>query len=87
VSDLHLHILNLVAHRNQRELNHHDAVNHVGDAASAARRQDLERTATRTRARVAAAQARRRYHPPTARPDGRDRLPVSILKIIIYSPS
>jgi hypothetical protein len=51
VNDLHLRILRLVADRNQRELNNHDAADHVPDAASAARREDLERTARRTRAR------------------------------------
>jgi hypothetical protein len=63
VSDLHLRILRLVAHRNQRELDDYDAVAHAGGPASSARRQDLARTAARTRARVAAAQARRRYRP------------------------
>ncbi len=60
MSDLHLRILRLVADRNQRELNAHDAHGHVEDPASTARRRDLAQTAARTRARVAAAHARRR---------------------------
>ncbi len=64
MSDLHLRILRLVARRTQRALDEHDAGDHVSDAASTARHQDLARTATRARARVADAQARRRYHRP-----------------------
>jgi len=82
VNDLHLRILHLVARRTQRELDAHDAVNHLAGAASTARRQDLAgaastarrqdlaREATRTRARVADAQARRRCQGETAGPDG-----------------
>lgn len=62
MSDPHIRILRQVAHQRQRELDDHDAGDHLGDPASTARRQDLAQTATRTRARVAAAQARRRYH-------------------------
>lgn len=65
MSDLHLRILRLIAHRNQRELDAHDAVDQPANTASKTRRQDLAKTAARTRARAAAAQARRRYHPPT----------------------
>jgi hypothetical protein len=65
VSDLHLHILSLVADRNQRNLNDHDAADQPTDPGSTARRHDLEQAATRTRARVAAAQTRRRYHRPS----------------------
>jgi hypothetical protein len=64
VSDPHIRILRLVAHQSRRDLDDHDAVDHIGDTASTGRRQDLERIATRTRARVADAQARRRYHQP-----------------------
>ncbi len=59
-----MRILRLVARRAQRELNEHDAGDHAGDRASTARRQDLARIATRARARVAIAQARRRDHRP-----------------------
>jgi hypothetical protein len=59
MSDPHIRILRHVARHRQRDL---DAADHLGDPASTARRQDLAQTATRTRARVAAAQARRRYH-------------------------
>jgi hypothetical protein len=62
VSDLHIRILRLVAHRTQRDLDDHDAVDHVWDTACAGRRQDLARIATRSRARVTEARARRRYH-------------------------
>jgi hypothetical protein len=64
VSDLHLRILRLVAHRNQRELDAHNTTDPGERAASTARRHDLAQTAARTRARLAAAHARRRYHPP-----------------------
>jgi len=63
VSGLHLRILRMVADRNQRELDA-DNPGPVEDAASTVRRHDLAQTAARTRARVAAARARRRYHPP-----------------------
>jgi hypothetical protein len=64
VSDSHIRILRLMAHQTQRDLDDHDALDHAGDTASPGRRHDLVRTATRTRGRVAAAQARRRYHEP-----------------------
>jgi hypothetical protein len=60
VSDSHIRILRLVAHESQRELHNHDAVDHNDDAISTDRRQNLERAATQTRARVADAQTRRR---------------------------
>jgi len=63
VSDLHRRILRLVAARNRRELDAHNT-SPVEEAASRVRRHDLAQTAARTRARVAAAHARRRYHPP-----------------------
>ena len=62
MSDPHIRILRQVARHRQRDLDDHDDADHLGDPASTARRQDLAQTATRTRARVAAAQARRRYH-------------------------
>jgi hypothetical protein len=61
MTDLHLRILRLLAKQRQRELDHHDAAEHTGDARSAGRRRDLERAATRTGANVAAAEARRRF--------------------------
>ena len=60
VTDSHIRILRLIAHQRQRELRNHDAADHNGDAISTDRRQNLERAATRTRARVADAQTRRR---------------------------
>ena len=66
MSDPHIGILRQVARQRQRDLDDHESVDHLGDPGSAARRQDLARTATRTRARVAAAQARRRYPGQTA---------------------
>jgi hypothetical protein len=68
MSDPHIRILRQVAHKRQRYLDDHDAVDHVGDPASTARRQDLAQTATRTRTRVADAEARRRYHRPAGVP-------------------
>ena len=59
MSDLHIRILRLVAHQRQRELDDHDAVEHAEDTASTGQRRQLVRIATRTRARVADAQARR----------------------------
>jgi hypothetical protein len=60
MTDPHIRILQLIARQRQRELRNHDAVEHNRDAVSTDRRQDLERAATRTSARVADAQARRR---------------------------
>ena len=64
MSDPHIRILRQVARERQRDLDHHDAVDHAGDTVSTGRRQDLARIATQTRAQVAAAEARRRYHGP-----------------------
>jgi hypothetical protein len=64
VSDLHLRILSLMARTTQRELEDHDAVDHVGDTASPGRRQDLVRVAMSTRRRVADAKARRSARRP-----------------------
>lgn len=58
MTDSHIRILRLIAHERQRELRNHDAVDH-SDAISANRRQNLERAATRARARAANAQTRR----------------------------
>lgn len=69
MSDPHIRILRQVARQRQRDLDDRDAADHLGDPASTARRQDLARTATRTRARVAASQARRRYAGQTAGSD------------------
>jgi hypothetical protein len=59
VSDRHLRILRLVARRARRNLENYDAVGHVATATSARRRQDLARTAMRSRDRVTEARARR----------------------------
>ena len=60
MTDSHIRILRLIAHKRQRELHNHDAVDHNDDAISTDRWQNLERAATQTRARVADAQTRRR---------------------------
>jgi hypothetical protein len=60
MTDSHVRILRLIAHKRQRELHNHDAVDQNDDAISSDRRQDLERAASRTRTRVADAQTRRR---------------------------
>jgi hypothetical protein len=59
VTDPHIHILRLVAHQAKRELDDHHSVDHIGDTASAGRRERLERAAARTRGRVADADERR----------------------------
>ena len=59
MTDLHLRILRIVAERRQRELDDDDG--QASDHSSAGRRRDLERAAWRSKAIVAAAQARRRY--------------------------
>lgn len=64
MTDAHIRILRLVAHQRQRELRNHDAVDRKRDGVSTDRREDLERAATRTSARVADAQARRRQPRP-----------------------
>lgn len=61
MSDLHLRLLRAVANQRQRRLEDHDAAEQTGDAAAAADRRDLERAADRTKANVAAAEARRLY--------------------------
>lgn len=61
MSDRHMRILAMAARHSQRQLDTHDAIDDTPDAASMRRRHDLKQRATRTRARVAAAQARRRH--------------------------
>lgn len=65
MTDIHLRILRLLASQRQRELDDHDAAEHTGDSKSAGHRRELAHAAGRTRAGVAAAEARRRYLPPT----------------------
>jgi hypothetical protein len=60
MSDRHIHILAAVARHTQRRLDDHDAVEGTPNAASTERRQHLNTRATRARARVVVAQARRR---------------------------
>jgi hypothetical protein len=64
MSGLHLRILRMVAEQRRRELDDHDAADHTGNAASAGRRRDLEQVAGRTKANIAAAEARRGYRRP-----------------------
>ena len=64
--DAHITILRQVAHHRQRELDEHDAAHPGGDTASDGRRQDLVRSARRAQARVADAETRRPYYPPSA---------------------
>ena len=71
MSDLHLRILRLVAGRTQRELDDYAAIDHGEDAASTAHLRELARTAARTRARVADAQARRVGKPSVSDGGGR----------------
>jgi hypothetical protein len=59
LTDRHVRILELVARHGQRRLDDHDA-KATEPTASEARRHDLATTATRMRARVAAAKERRR---------------------------
>jgi hypothetical protein len=62
MSDRHIRILRAVAHRRQQQLHDLDAPDGRPEViGSTVRRHDLERTAARTRARLAAAQARRRH--------------------------
>lgn len=64
MTDVHLRILRMVARQRQQELDAHDAADHIGDAASTGDRRDLEQAAGRTKANVAAAEARRGYLRP-----------------------
>ncbi|MEA2251432.1 MAG: hypothetical protein QOC78_2884 [Solirubrobacteraceae bacterium] len=61
MSDRHVRILRVMARHRQRRLDEHDATPTPDpDAGSAARRDDLQRTAAVTRARVVAAEVRKR---------------------------
>ena len=59
MTDSHLRILRLVAQKRQRQLSDHDAVDHTGHSAAAARRRRLKLIATRSRKRFVEAEARR----------------------------
>jgi hypothetical protein len=61
LTDRHVRILAEVARHHQRRLDEHDGDEDTPSAVSVERRDDLETTATRTRARVAAARARRNH--------------------------
>jgi hypothetical protein len=66
MTDLHIRVLRDVARQAQRRLDAHDTVEHAGSAASLNHlREHLDDTASRTRARLTAAEARRRGHPPS----------------------
>jgi hypothetical protein len=60
MSDRHTRILRVVARQRQRALDVHDADRSATDPASTARRQVLAKTAARARARLVAAEAKRR---------------------------
>jgi hypothetical protein len=60
MTDRHVHVLRVVARHRQRRLDDHAPADGIPDAVSTERRRDLERAASRARARLAAAQARRR---------------------------
>jgi hypothetical protein len=53
-------MLRVLARHRQRAVDDRDAADTMPDAGSTVRRHDLERTTARTRARAAAADARRR---------------------------
>lgn len=59
MTDVHLRLLRLVAQKRQQDLDDHDAVDHAGQSTAAVRRRRLKRAATRTKTRVAEAEARR----------------------------
>jgi hypothetical protein len=59
MTDRHMRVLRVVARHRQRKLDDHDAAEAVADVTSTSRRRDLAKVAARTRARVAAANARR----------------------------
>ena len=63
MSDSHTRILHRIARQTQRELDHHDTLDHAQDAASTGRRDYLVRAAERTRARVVDAEQRRNRRP------------------------
>jgi len=60
MTDRHIRVLRVVARHRQRQLDDHSAADDRRDTVSPARRRDLEQIAARTRAHLAAAQARRR---------------------------
>ncbi len=64
MSDRHLRILRQLAQQRRRVLRDHDAVDHSGEAGSAALRQRLTRAVTRTEAQVTGAEARRTIRRP-----------------------
>jgi hypothetical protein len=64
MTDSHLFILRLMAEQRQRLLHNYDAVDHTGDAGSAALRQHLAQAVKRTSAQVAGAEARRDAREP-----------------------
>ena len=64
MSDSHLRILRMLAKHRQRQLADHDAAEYTGDTAPAGCRRELEQAAARTKANVAAAEARRHHRPP-----------------------
>jgi hypothetical protein len=60
MSDRHVRILAMMARRSQRALDRHDGIA-APEASLSPRGADLRQRAARTRARLAAARARRRY--------------------------
>jgi hypothetical protein len=71
VSDRHTRVLRVLARHRQRRLDESDASHPspAGTGASDVRRADLERLAKRAKARVVAADARRRHAPGGGSPD------------------
>lgn len=59
MTDSHLRILQLVAQKRQQDVDDHDRADHTGHTAAAGHGRLLKRFATRTRDRVAEAEARR----------------------------
>jgi hypothetical protein len=59
MSDRHARVLRVVARHRQQKLDDHDAAVDLPNAKSTARRRELAWVAARTKARVAAADARR----------------------------
>jgi len=60
LSDRHLRVLRLLARRRQTALEEHDAAAPTFESGSPNRRRELAQRATQARARVAAAEERRR---------------------------
>jgi len=65
MSDPHIRFLAMIARDSQRQLERHDALADMPDAAFAERRQGLAERAAQTRASLAAARARR-WQTPSA---------------------